>query len=195
MNNAKNSNVSIKLDDFNFDPKAMQLIHHQFSGKRSAFIKHLDDLLGCWGMAGAANPNLNFGYHLTAKLEDGETQERTQVFHAQHVIVNVDAIISPIEFDDGGLTQLENPKDLVKLYDLGFTAARATAPSYTVASYFTLREIVARVSEKATWVGAQGNYIVAFFKDGDDNHYAGFTLADFKDLAVNAQTLNNAVTA
>lgn len=189
----QSNKVDIQLENFDFDPKTVQLIHHQFGGSRTNFIRNVDDLLARWGMAGAANPNIDFTYILRTHTEGEETYSRMQLFLAAHAHVYVGTMSGDESVHSGPrAVELANPKKLVKLYDLGFTAARTSAPAHVVASYFSLREAVARIGAVAERVVVDENLVIAQFCDAGCKYLATFKLWDFRTLNEFARHLNEA---
>lgn len=194
MNTTKSINSKFKLTNFDFKSHEMNLIHRQFSGERTQFISTIDELLRCWAMADSANPKIQFDYSLTSIVQDGKTVVRDQLYSAGHAAVFFQLVLSAQDVaDDTPSIALKDPKQLVKLYDAAFTAARPTLPVHTVASYFTLRETVARMVEYATSVDVSRELVKVYIVDGDDKHMAILNLKLFGSLEPFAEATNGAV--
>jgi hypothetical protein len=189
MNTTKSTEAKISLANFDFDTREVALIHRQFSGERTQFISTIDELLRCWAMADSANPKIQFNYTLLSRTQDGKTVSRQQFYSADHASVFFQFISEPMKMDPCQAL-LRNPKQLVKLYDLAFADARPTLPAHTVASYFTLREVLARMAEYATSAEITDTQLFVLVTDGDDKHFAVFNLPLFGSLLPFAQQLN-----
>jgi hypothetical protein len=180
MNTTKSTEAKIKLNNFNFDSHEVNLIHRQFSGERTQFISTIDELLRCWAMADSTNPNIQFNYELLSRVENGKAVNREQLYEADHVSVFFQHVSEKTAVPIAAT--LNAPKQLTKLYDLAFTNARPTLPAHTVASHFTLREVLARAAEYAVMVTVNGTTLSVFVSESEINHYMYFDLKLFGDL-------------
>jgi hypothetical protein len=190
MNTTKNIDAKFKLTNFDFKSHEMNLIHRQFTGERTQFISTIDELLRCWAMADSSNPKIQFDYALTSRVQDGKTVTREQLYRAEHASVFFRLISEPMDMIPG--VALKDPKQLIKLYDLAFSSTRSGLPAHTVASYFTLREAVARLTEFTTAVDVDESRITVFITDGADDHVASLNLKLFGSLTPFAEQINGA---
>jgi hypothetical protein len=190
MNKTLSSNVDITLGNFGFDTREMELVHRQFAGTRSKLICNLDELLRSWAMAGSSNPSLSFDYYLVARTRDGKALRRNQLYRSDHAQVTFMYMSEPIEMSRENRIVLNNPADIIKVYDYGFSVGKNVAPRETVASYFSLREFVAQVAREAVYAEVEGQTLSMYFKDGESHYLAQPTMDYFPNMNEFAQSLN-----
>lgn len=191
MNTTKSSQIDLTLKNFNFDSKEVEMLHRQFSGQRSTFMIHLDDLLRCWAMAGSTDPNISFNYTLQSTIKLDHTERRVQSYTSAHAMLSMALWQKEAALSTGrDEVLLKRPTDLIKLYDLGFQSARKNADPRTIASFFSLREVFARITTQIIQAQTHGNTITLLFKDESYNYLVQFTAESFGDLPNMARILN-----
>lgn len=182
MSTTKSSKANIILTNFDFNAKDVELIHRQFSGRRSDFIRGIDDNLRSWAMSSNANPNINFIYCLDSVVIGGKADKRNQTYLADHAKIEFNLISDVFDLPAASETShiLENPADIIKVYDLAFAKIRSTAPAWCVASYFSLREVIARLATVVTHAYTiDGGYLFIAIKDGNDRYHVNLLLTHF----------------
>lgn len=193
MNNTTNAQIDLHLEKFDFDTRVMEMIHSQFSGERTNFIRNIDELLRCWGMASAANPNIEFTYTLQATTSLGKAQERAQGFSNDHVILSFETLEEDQGIGSGVIeVSLLDPKEVIKLYDAAFKHIRESGNLGIIASFFSLREVFARIAPQATYVKACEQTLVVVFRDGEQGYVVAVTADAFGDLMAAADAVNDA---
>jgi hypothetical protein len=188
MQTTKTSTVDFTLTNFDFNAREVELIHRQFSGERSQLITAIDDALRCWAMSGASNPKITFDYKLKAEVKDGQTVKRYQAYQSDHASVFFQKIAEPMEIAPGAA--LQDPSTVIRLYDLAFAASRKTLPAFSIASYFSLREVVARIAPHASAVDVTGDYVRIFFRDGEEPYAMMLRANGFEQLSQLVDQLN-----
>jgi hypothetical protein len=184
MNTPECTKTNIGISGFDFNTQQVETIHRMFSGERSQLIQNIDDRLRCWAMSSSSNPNLAFDYVLNAQVEDGKAIRRIQTYSAAHVYLEFSVITRVDDLDPAfKFIHLPDPKQAARLYDLAFAQARAEAPIETIGSYFSLREVIARVAAVATKVYLMDNHLnIGFVDENNQAHFLTVSLIHFDPL-------------
>ena len=193
MTRLQNTKTVVRIAGFDFNTAEVETMHRLFSGPRSQLSQMVDDRLRCWAMSSSSNPNLPFDYSLDAWVEEGRLMRREQIYSASHVYLSL-AAVNPKTIDpENKFLALDDPKQAVRLYDLAFAHARAKAPAETVASYFSLREVIARISVHAvkTYV-LENNLNIVYVDDEKQGHFMSIGLHHLGSLSEFLLDLNEA---